>query len=90
MPSKKFVDYPPLTHTRERFNEIRVGYQMSTDDVAKLISEDTGYAFTGHQLYAIERGITKDVPLWVAISFMKVMQLPTADSLFPYVESGFV
>jgi hypothetical protein len=78
----KHIEYTPHADFRDRLKFVREDRNLNAIQVAKLISEETGYHFTGDMYHAIEKGVTKNVPAWMIIAFMRVLGVTSADELF--------
>jgi hypothetical protein len=63
-------DYPGQTQVRQRLKKVRADRQLTTNEVAAIIEEETGFRISGAQWAACESGVTKNVPLWAVIAFM--------------------
>lgn len=82
---KKWEEYPDMRETRELMEVIRTErLRLSKVEVAKAIADETGYHFTGDMYRAMEQGMTKQVPAWVVIAFMKVYDI-APDIMFPSI-----
>ena len=85
---KKWEEYAPVKETRDILYDLRQARNMSKAQTALAISEETGYYFTEDMYRAIEQGMTKQVPLWVILAFMKVYDV-LPDDMFPSIGRMF-
>ena len=77
--SEKFTEYPRAAELRASMNRVRTSRMLTADDVAKMISDETGYHFTGNMYQAIETGVTKNVPTWVPLAMLNIFALHPAE-----------
>lgn len=86
----KHTEYPAQTHVMNNIKEIRERLNLHAADMARIVREATGYHFTTAMYDACEKGITKNVPLWVVIALLSSEEiwLDTADRIFDGVMPG--
>lgn len=80
--SQKFDEYPAMIPIRLKMRATRNRDQLSYADVSQRLQEETGYPVTPDQYRSIEQGITKNVPLWLVIGFMRAYNISLQD-MFP-------
>lgn len=68
--NNKWTDYPAQADVRKRLRKARGDRQLTTSEVATMISEESGFHITGAMWEACETGVTKNVPLWAVVAFM--------------------
>lgn len=86
----KHVEYPAQTVVMNNLKEIRELRGLHANHMAAIVREATGYHFTTAMYDACEKGITKNVPLWVVIALLSSEEiwLDTADRIFDGVMPG--
>lgn len=80
----KHEEYPAQTRVMNAIKGVREDRGLHASDMAKIVRETTGYHFTTAMYDACEKGITKNVPLWVVIAILasEDIWLDTADRIF--------
>lgn len=80
----KHEEYPAQTSVMNKVKEVRELRGLHAKDMARIVRDETGYHFTTAMYDACEKGITKNVPLWVIIALLSSEEiwLDTADRIF--------
>jgi hypothetical protein len=80
----KHEEYPAQTAVLNKLRFVREDRGLHASDMARIVREQTGYHFTTAMYDACEKGITKNIPLWVVIALLasEEIWLPTADEIF--------
>ncbi len=87
----KHLEYPSQTLTMSRIQEQRVHQQLDMEDCARIVRDATGYHFTMAMYAACEKGVTKNVPLWVVLALLESEEfgLMTTDTIFQEVGAAW-
>jgi hypothetical protein len=86
----KHTEYPAQTTVMNNLKDLRERRGLHASDMARIVREATDYHFTTAMYDACEKGITKNVPLWVVIALLSSEEiwLDTADRIFADVMPG--